>query len=112
MFTRKPRLSKNLRSTVQKDFYNTICHKPTCVYYFPFARGLATSRAWSMKSFATGLSVRFLRVTMPTGTRVIGSVTGKTLSSGRAVGNLNAEAGTIVRKSPLARRLVRTSAER
>ena len=85
------------------------CHKPTSVYYFPFARGLATSRAWSMKSFATGLSVRFFRVTMPTGTRVIGSVTGKTLSSGRAVGNLNAEAGTIVRKSPLARRLVRTS---
>ena len=34
-----------------------------------------------MKSFATGLSVRFFRVTMPTGTRVIGSVTGKTLSS-------------------------------
>ena len=62
-----------------------------------------------MKSFATGLSVRFFRVTMPTGTRAIGSSTGKTLSSGRLVGNLNAEAGKIVRKRPVARRLIRTS---
>ena len=52
-------------------------------YYFLFASGFATLRACSMKSFATGLSVRFLRVTIPTGTRGNASSTGKTLSSAR-----------------------------
>ena len=62
-----------------------------------------------MKSCATGLSVRFFRVTIPIGTRAIGSSTGKILISGRLVGNLNAEAGKIVRKRPVASRLIRTS---
>src|SRR5262245_59463903 len=71
---------------------------------------MATSWACSMKSFATGLSVRFLRVTMPIGTGAIGSFTGKVLTFEGLVGNLNAEAVTIVRKRPVARRLSRISA--
>src|SRR5258707_8204256 len=37
------------------------------VHHFRFDRDFATSRACSMNSFATGLSVRFFRVTMPVG---------------------------------------------
>ena len=62
-----------------------------------------------MKSRATGLSARFFRVTISFGTRAIGSSTGKILSSERREGNLNADAGKIVRKGPVASRLVRTS---
>ena len=81
------------------------------VYNFLFASGFATSRALSMKSCATGLSVRFFSVTMPFGTRAAGSSTGKTLISARLVGNLNAEVGIIVRKRPVASRLIRASGE-
>src|SRR3979490_3462035 len=80
-------------------------------YPFPFDSGFAISRACSMKSFATGLSVRFFRVTMLLRTRAIGSSTGKTLNSGRLVGNFNAEAGKIVMKRPVARRFTRTWGE-
>ena len=45
-----------------------------------------------MKSCATGLSVRFFRVTIPTGARACCSLTGKTLISGR-LENLNTEVG-------------------
>jgi hypothetical protein len=54
--------------------------------------------------------VRFFSVTIPLGTRAIGSSTGKTLSSGRLMENFNAEAAKIVRKCPVASRLIRTSA--
>jgi len=64
-----------------------------------------------MKSFATGLSVRFFRVTIPTGVRAMGSSTGRTFSSGRLVGNLNIEETTIVRKCPVAARPIRISGE-
>src|SRR5215510_5440318 len=37
------------------------------LFYCPFATGFATERAVSMKRCASGLSVRFLRVTMPIG---------------------------------------------
>jgi hypothetical protein len=67
------------------------------VHYFPFASGFATSRACSMKSRATGPSVRFFRVTIAVGTRAVGSSMGKILISGCLVGNLNAEAGKIAR---------------
>src|SRR5438876_9929940 len=77
------------------------------IYHFRFASGLATARAQSMKSRATGLSVRFFRVTIPFGRRAIGSSTGKALISERLVGNLNAEAGKIVTKRPVAKRLTR-----
>jgi hypothetical protein len=71
-------------------------------FHFRFASGFATLRALSTKTCATGLSVRFFSVTIPLGTRAIGSSTGKTLSSGRLMGNLNAEAVKIVRKCPVA----------
>src|SRR5689334_16376871 len=50
-------------------------------YHFRFARGLATSRAQSMKSLATGLSARFFRVAIPFGRRALGSSTGRALIS-------------------------------
>src|SRR5262249_49653803 len=78
-------------------------------YDFRLASGFATSRAVSMKSCATGLSVRFFRVTIPIGTRAYCSLTGKTLISGR-LENLNIEIGMIVRKRPVATRLSRTPA--
>jgi len=64
-----------------------------------------------MKSRATGLSVRFLRVTIPFGTQATGSAMGNTLISERLMGNLNADAGKIERKCPVARRLIRASGE-
>ena len=64
-----------------------------------------------MKSCATGLSVRFLRVRMPNGTRAIDSLTGKTLISGRRLGNLKMEVGTMERKRLVATRLIRASGE-
>jgi len=75
--------------------------------HFGFGKIFATSRACLMKSRATELSVRFFRVTIPLGTGVIGSCTGKALTSVRLVGNLNAEAESIVRKDPVAVRLNR-----
>jgi hypothetical protein len=61
-----------------------------------------------MKSCDTELRVRFFRVMIPVGTQAIGSSTGKTLISGHLLRNLNMEAGKIVRKRPVARRLIRT----
>src|ERR1700716_3399058 len=81
------------------------------VYHFFFATGFSTSRAQSMKSCATGLRARFFRVTIPLGGRAIGSSTGRALISERLVGNRNAEAGKIVTKRPVARRLIRTWGE-
>jgi hypothetical protein len=51
---------------------------------FAFVAGyFGKAQACSMKNRATGLSVRFFRPTIPTGTLAIDSQTGKTLSSGR-----------------------------
>jgi Recombination endonuclease VII len=84
-------------------------HKPQHgIYHFLRARGFETSRAVSMKSCAMGLTVRFFRVIIPTGTLAYRSLTGKTLIPGR-LENLNTEIGTIVRKRPVARRLSRTA---
>ena len=79
------------------------------INHFCFAKGFATSRAQSMKSFATGLSARVFGTTIPFGRRAIGSSTGNALTSKLVAENLNAEAGKIVTKRPVARRLVRTS---
>ena len=75
------------------------CQNMTCrsLYRLRVCGVLASSRAPSTKSNATGLSVRLFSVTIPLGTRAMGSSTGKTLSSARLVGNLKAEAGKIVR---------------
>jgi len=43
--------------------------------------------------------------------RAMGSSTGRTFSSGRVVRNLNIEEATIVRKCPVATRLIRISGE-
>ena len=51
----------------------------------------------SIKSCATGFSVRVFRVKIPTGKRVGGSSTGKTLHSSRFLGNCNVESANIVR---------------
>src|SRR5262245_55780464 len=88
--------------------------RATCghgTYDFLIASGFATARACSMKSCATGLSVRFLSVTMPNGRRAIDSLMGKTLISGRRLGNLSTEVGTMERKRPVATRLIRASGE-
>jgi hypothetical protein len=62
-----------------------------------------------MNSRAVGLSVRFFRVTMPTGTGAIGNSTGKTLSY-RALGYEPQHGCRENRqKAPVARRLTRTS---
>src|SRR5262245_50069027 len=80
------------------------------IYHFLRARGFETSRAVSMKSCATGLSVRFFRVMIPIGTRAYCNSTGKTLIPGRFE-SFNIEIGAIVSKRPVATRLSRTPAE-
>jgi len=77
------------------------------VYRFRFAIGFASSRALSMKSCATGLSARSLRVRIPFGRWAIGSSTDKTLSAEPLVRNLSAEAGKTVIKRPVSNRLTR-----
>src|SRR6266478_8627988 len=92
------------------DYFRTHAphHSGHGAYDFLVAHGFATSRACSMKSCAVGLSVRFFRVTIPTGTRAIGSSMGKTLNSGSRVRNLNEEARNIPTKRPVARSVIRT----
>jgi hypothetical protein len=64
-----------------------------------------------MKSREAGLSVRFFRVTIPMGMPTIGNATGKTLISGRLVGNFSIEVERIERKRPVAKRPIRASVE-
>ena len=72
--------------------YSPTVGPPHGVYDFFFARCFATSRAVSMKSCATGLIVRFFRVTTPTGMSAIAGLTGKTLISGCWLENRNMDA--------------------
>src|SRR5271169_5009515 len=72
-----------------------------------FARGLATSRAQSIKSCAEGLSARFFSVATPIGP-IVGSSIGSALMDRGLVGNLSTDRGRIVRKRPVANRLVLT----
>src|SRR5262249_47264470 len=69
---------------------------------FSFANGFTTSRAQSMKSWVTGLSVRFFKVMIPTGHGGMGTFTGRTLSGGRFAPNRSIEPGKNPRKGPLA----------
>src|SRR5262249_7707323 len=68
-----------------------------------FVNGLTTSRAQSMKSFTTGVSVRFRKVMTPTGQGGIRRSTGRTLSRGRLTPNRNSEAGRVPTYGPLGR---------
>src|SRR5262245_5420776 len=67
------------------------------------ASGFTTSRAHAMKSFATGLHVRFFRVMIPTGQGGIGKLTGRTVCEGKCVPRRNTDPGIGKRKGPLAR---------
>ena len=60
------------------------------------------SRAHAMKSCVTGLTVRFLTVTIPTGGGGPGSSTGSTFTARRPALNRNRERGKIARNGPLA----------
>ena len=66
----------------------TLWAHPDIDYCFS-ANCFATSRACSIKSCATGLSIRFLRLNTPIGTGGSGSATGNTLNGSRAAGNFN-----------------------
>src|SRR5882724_12585701 len=68
---------------------------------------LATSRVQPMKTWATGLSARFFRLMIPIGRRVVGSSIGSALIVGWVVGNFSTVAASIVKKCPVARRLLR-----
>src|SRR5262249_8622827 len=65
--------------------------------YLSLASGLATSRAHSMKSCATGLIVRSFRRMIPTGAFCGGSLTGSILADSRSPANLNIDRGYIAR---------------
>src|SRR5215470_9836313 len=71
------------------------------VYDFFCASGLATSRAQSIKSCAIGLSVRFFKVTTPTGPCRIGRSTGKVFNPKRVPLNFSVEAESTDRKRPV-----------
>jgi DNA invertase Pin-like site-specific DNA recombinase len=75
----------------------------TSRYPFIFASGFATSRAQSMKSCTTGVSVRFFNNMIPTGQGGIGRVTGSTWRCGRFAPNRSSEAGTVPKNGPLGR---------
>jgi hypothetical protein len=67
---------------------------------------LAISRAQSINRCASGLSVRFLRVTRWTHWRVVGRRTGSFLIEGYLLGMLTALSGTTVRNRPVAAKLI------
>src|SRR5262245_41259456 len=64
-----------------------------------------------MNSWATGLIVRFLAVTIPTGHDSGGNLTGRTLSGSCLPPKRNIEAGSMVRNRPVASRLMRSECE-
>ena len=65
----------------------------------------------SMKSSASGLSNRFLRLIIRIVLRAPGNSTGKALSEGSLNGSFNANSGTTVRKRPVAASLLRVWAD-
>lgn len=66
------------------------------------ANVLATSRAHPMKSFVTGLSVRFFSVTMPTAPAAIGRSIGNILSARRLPLKRTVDADRTVKNRPVA----------
>jgi hypothetical protein len=90
--------------TLCRSACRTVRHR---IYRFLRPSGFATSRAVSMKSRATGLSVRFFRVMIPTGARACCSLTGKIVMCG-VLDNRSADV-YIVRKRPLDTRLSRAA---
>ena len=70
--------------------------------YRLFASGFTNSRTDSMNICATGLSDRFFKVVMPTGCRMLGSLTGSALSPGCFRGRRSEKLTTTVRKRSVA----------
>src|SRR4051812_20326840 len=56
-----------------------------------------------MKSFTTGVRVRFFSVITPTGQGATGKFTGRILSGGRLAPNRNSDAGRALRNGPTGR---------
>ena len=79
--------------------------------YFSFASGLVTARMSSMKSSASGLSKRFLRLIILIVLRAPGNSTGKALTEGSLPANESANSGIAVRKRPVAASLARMLAD-
>lgn len=75
----RPIFSNDVRYCTNSGIKADINLGPLCaksgqdVYPFCFANGLATSRAWSINTFATGETARFFRVMTPIGRRGIAS---------------------------------------
>src|SRR5262245_44579378 len=77
-------------------------HWQPFILYLPalFASGFATSRACLMKSSATGLSVLFFSLMMPSGPGLAGSSIGKTLNEISFGLKCNSERGRTLRRFP------------
>jgi hypothetical protein len=76
-----------------------------------FANGAASSRMHPIKSCATGLRVRFLRVTMAVGWCQRGSAIGSTLIDDGFGPNFSMESGISVRNRPVGIKLLRRGKE-
>jgi hypothetical protein len=76
---------------------SALCQEATRHQPFFSASGLATSRAQSMKSCATGVDMRFFNVKMPIGAPVTGKSTANFLMNGCGPGSCSQNSGMIVR---------------
>src|SRR5215212_9112286 len=99
-----PAFHQNHRSVVERAFQALAVGK--C--YFSDARGLARVRAYSVKSCATGVRVRFFTLMIASGLLVAGKVIGKILSRSSPVENCTTTRGTMVKKRPVASKARRT----
>ena len=86
---------------VREALPETMRFSAQIVLLVALAVGFATSHAQSMKSFTSGLSVRFLNVIAAIGRGAIGNLIGNPCKIGLLDGNCNAEPGRMVRKRPL-----------
>jgi len=80
-------------------------------YDFRFTNGFVTSRACSMKSRATGLSVRFFNVMIPTGPGRTGNSIGSTLNDMRCGLNCRSDFGNRHKKFPVASKALKSGNE-
>src|SRR5262245_42443880 len=76
-------------------------------YHFLFASGFTTSRAHSIKSCATGLSVRPFRVLISVGHGVVGKSMGNALRERCLRGKCNSDSGSTARRRPASSKILR-----
>ncbi len=105
--TRRMLLTAESRAITGREQPQQFIGNVAGVCYLLSASGLVTSRACSMKSWARGLSVRFLSVMIPIGRCVVGSSTGSTFSDGCLAGNRRMLEGTTARSRPVVASLIR-----